>query len=407
MAGSLTVASATLRYALPLGTIAGPAIAYAGLSSTPSLGPIALLLALWQLNASMVIPRRDYVYGLVQTLLVAIAIGFAHAGPAMGALSTPAVSVVIMSSFSIVTTIIAQSTIIASYFVQRAFATPWARVTFFPALWATVWGSIAQISPVGRLITWSPITGLGPYNWIRPIFGQWGLDWITAAWAVVLAEVAGSLIVGHSDASDEPIAPLRENLLDGDNGVNGPGTAEPERGDIMTRRLNSASSWRVLWLTTLLMGLAVPSMVSSSLPLSIVSPDMTPIGVACALPDTSLSGHYGGSPTLSNYISTSKALQDKADVILWPEGALRFENAAQRQDAFKEIQLNIMGQRYWGVTFEEYVMADSPDGVFKAGMRRNGLIVLTRKGPVFEYYKRKLVPGMSDPVPMTMFCANG
>lgn len=396
MAVTPTVASVALSYALPVGIVTTPLLAYTALSPTPSFGPLILLLSLWQLNTAIILPRKQFGYASLQTLLIAFAVGFSHAGPALGALSTPSISVLIMSCFSLITTIVAQLTIVATYYASCVTPSPWARVTLFPALWATVWGGLAEISPVGRLITWSPVVGLGPYQWIRPVFGQWGVDWIVAAWAVALTDLAGNLIMGQPDGSDEPTAPPRGNLVsvDDDNA----GGEEPRSGGVVPQCLNSSSSWRVVWLTALLVGLSVPSALSPSLPNSLISPNTTPLGLACVLPDTSRSGHYGGPPTLDDYIKASSTLQSSAEVILWPEGAVRFDNAKQKEEAFEKIMKKMAGQKYWGISFEEHVLSDSPDGQWRAGMRRNGLAVLTRNGSVFEYFKRNLVPGTHIPV---------
>lgn len=392
-----SVAGVALRYAIPIGSITTPLLAYSALSPTPTFGSLVLLLAVWNLNDSFLIPRKQHVWATIQTLLIAIAVGMAHAGPAIGALSTPSISIIMMSAFSLITTTIAHTSIIAAYHASRAMSTPWARLTFFPALWTTLWGIISQISPVGRLITWSPVVELGPYSWIRPVFGQWGLDWIVAAWAIVISEIAGNLIVGNSEGSDEPIAQLQGNLIsvdddDDDTNVAAHHEGSPSGGPILSQRPNFPSSWRVLGLTALLVVLALPSSLTPPLPPSLVDPNSTPLGLACALPDTSRSGHYGGPASLKEYIKTSKSLESSAQVILWPEGALRFDAAGDREKAFAEIRESMHGEKFWGITFDEHVSIDSPDGHWKAGMRRNGLVVMTDKGPVFEYYKRNLVP---------------
>ena len=58
----------------------------------------------------------------------------------------------------------------------------------------------------------------------------------------------------------------------------------------------------------------------------------------------------------------------------------------------RRISAQIDNGTYWAVGFEEQVQQDSPDGVWKVGMRRNGLVLLGWEGVVYEYYKRHLVP---------------
>ena len=53
--------------------------------------------------------------------------------------------------------------------------------------------------------------GLGPYAWLRSYAGQWGIDWVTAAWAVVFSEVLGDWVMGAPDSDEE------EPLLGGEH----------------------------------------------------------------------------------------------------------------------------------------------------------------------------------------------
>jgi hypothetical protein len=72
----------------------------------------------------------------------------------------------------------------------------WAKVAFFPAIWASTWQLVSHASPVGHLVTWSPVTGIASYEWVRPLFGAWEINWFVGAYAIVVAELVGARFIG-------------------------------------------------------------------------------------------------------------------------------------------------------------------------------------------------------------------
>jgi len=80
-----------------------------------------------------------------------------------------------------------------------------------------------------------------------------------------------------------------------------------------------------------------------------------------------------------------------ARILLWPEGAVRFETSVQREEAIKRVQEEIKGPLV-GVTFTEPVPHDAGWKHAREGKWRNGLVLVGPHGPVAEYYKRNLVP---------------
>ncbi|KAI0961933.1 hypothetical protein AcV7_000901 [Taiwanofungus camphoratus] len=361
-----------------------PVLALAALSATPLFIPLVLLLAVLQLHLHILLPRRNFSAGLTQVILISVATSLTHIGPSLNALSTPATSIIMLVCLSGVSTVISLAAMILSYYGDRFMYMPWSKLTLFPAIWATVWGAVAYVGPVGRLMTWSPVLGLGPYAWVHQVSGQWGLDWIVASWSVVFAELLGNWMVGcdQDDDGTHITSFTSENHVQSSPHVQN------------TKRPSSrvSQSRHVGFLATLLVLFAVPSFFISTLPLPPVDTDSsTAFQVACALPDLRRSGRRTLLPTLHDYISESATLQSSADLILWPEGAVRFQTPEQKEAAFEEITHKLQGKKYFGISFEDFV-PESSNNSRRAGIRRNGLVLLGPQGPVLEYYKRRLVP---------------
>lgn len=62
----------------------------------------------------------------------------------------------------------------------------WNQILLFPAIWVSVWCVITHLSPIGRLIMWSPTEGIGRLSWLIPITGPPIVDWTVAACAVLV-----------------------------------------------------------------------------------------------------------------------------------------------------------------------------------------------------------------------------
>ncbi|PCH33901.1 hypothetical protein WOLCODRAFT_112763 [Wolfiporia cocos MD-104 SS10] len=375
--------------------VVAPLVALTALSTTPSLGGVALLLGVLQLHAHTFLPRgKALSHGVGQVLLLSLASAITHLKPSLNALSSPSISVIVLACLSALSAAISLISISAAYYANRAVATPWAKLTLFPAVWTTVWGAAAYISPVGRLVTWSPIIGLGPYGWIRPVFGQWGVDWITAAWAVVVAETVGGWLVGAAEAEfeDAPAATAHENLVSyGTEDLTQTNGPPPERP--RSRTASVPQPRHVFSLAGLLVALTVPSYFFTSLPSpTLSSPDITSLNVACALPQPMRSGEITHAPTLADYTHETSTLNPVADIILWPEGAVRFDRPGEKEEAFKDIMDKMPSKKLYGISFEEYTLEGPSNRRNTPGIRRNGFALLNKEGIVMEYYKRMLVP---------------
>lgn len=205
---------------------------------------------------------------------------------------------------------------------------------------------------------------------------MWGINWLVGAYAIVIAELVGAWFIGPVEVF-ESHGPLIPSLgLDSEPRPIKPATSQAHH---------------TLFLSAALLALTAPSFFSPTLPILPWSTSSTPLSIGCVLPHPS-SPDDGSSP-LDRFITESKHLTG-ARILLWPEGALRFESSVQREEALKRVQQEIKGPLV-GVTFTEPVPRDAGWEHAREGKWRNGLVLVGPDGPVAEFYKRNLVPSMS------------
>ncbi|KAG6867915.1 hypothetical protein C0993_009545 [Termitomyces sp. T159_Od127] len=301
-------------------------------------------------------------------LIIAIAVAgaLARTSPSLNALSSTGVSIAVLCALTLVTSIL---TIFIVYVDIRlgSFLDTWSRVTFFPALWSTLWFAVSSVSPIGRLSAWSPTEGGGYYSWMAPFFGPVGSDWIVAAWAVVLSQAIGTWYMGE-DEEEEGIA-----------------TTAP--ASIQTSHSSQRKSF--LLLTVILLVLAIPSLLLSNFPLAVVAgPEITPLSVGCVLPPYRRYKHH--TLTLNDYIEESKKLTSSARFLLWPEGAVTFNSENELAEGLAKVR-NVTTGSVVGVSFVED-FGDPNSGT--SGSRRTGVALVSQESasPELVYYKRHLVP---------------
>ena len=349
--------------------------AFFALSPTPSFIPLTILVATVLVYTRIVYPRPHaarVIFGAIAG--ISLASTLSHLTTSIHALSSPASSIISLWLISSLSSVVAFSTVIISDRLSLRITNPSTKLTLFPTFWATVWQTISHASPVGHLVTWSPITGIASYEWMRPFFGAWGINWLVGAWAIVIAEIVGAWFIGPGDES-EPEGPLIPSLAsNGDSQPRGP--------------TSSPGPHRTLFLTTVLLVLTSPSFFSPTFPLLPWSTSSTPLPVGCVLPHPPSSGD--GSTPLDRFIAESRQ-HNGARILLWPEGALRFETVAQREEAINRVRDEVKGPLV-GVTFTEPVPASAGWEHSRDGKWRNGLVLVGPNGPVAEYYKRNLVP---------------
>lgn len=337
-----------------------------------TLLPMVAILSVL-LTYSPILFRRDTDRQWIKTTLLgaALAVGSSafRLGASVEALSSPGGSISALFGISAALSSLSIASIFAATRLSPRFASPWARVTLFPAIWATLWCTVSYINPVGHLATWSVANNADVYNWITPILGPAGKDWIIAAWAVVLSE---TLTQWFMEPRDGEYAPLLSTS-----------PTQPNRSNEKATKLLG------LFLTILL----IPSGIApSNLPLPVSDIDAyTPISVGCVLP--SFQRYQKHVLGLDDYIQESNKIRSMARVILWPEGAVTFDSAEARELAFAEIRKRIEGV-YVGVSFEETVN-DPADPTGRKHITRTGIAVVSQYSDETHhiYYKRHLVPG--------------
>jgi hypothetical protein len=336
------------------------------LSPTVPTVPLIVLLSvlLNYVDHILKTPRQAalFQFGLLWTSL-SLGITVAHILPSIHALSSPAASVAVLTLLSSFTSFITLSTVVLNDRLSPRIPS-WPQITLFPTIWAFAWFTVSQISFVGRLLTWSSTSGLPGYTWLAQFVGPVGFDWITAAWAVVIA---------HATKSYFPIQ-REESLIELHQPVNNVKHTVPY----------SAST-----LFAILTALAIPSLLFTDLPLPPYSSETTPFGVGCVLPTKP-------HPSLDDFIAESRTMLSMSDILLWPEGAVMFDHSDARRAGLEKIGDALRGHLV-GVGFEEF---DDRDGNVRR--RRTGLALIHRDGTPnattevkMLYYKRHLVPSTS------------
>lgn len=346
-------------------------LAFFALSPTPSFIPLVLLVATLLVFNRIIVPRPHVPRTMFWAVMgVSFASTISHIMPSIDALSSPASSIASLWLLSSLSSSVAFLTLLSDRLSPR-FSIPWARVTFFPAVWATVWQIVSHTS-LGHLVTWSPVPGAG-YEWMRPLFGTWGINWLVGAYAIVIAELVGAWFMGPVEEF-ESHGPLIPSMV--------------SNGELQPVPPATSQTHHRLFFSAVLLALTIPSFFSPALPILPWSASSTPLSIGCVLPHPSLPGD-GISP-LDRFIAESKQ-HTGTRILLWPEGVLRFESSIQREEALTRVQNEIKGPLV-GVTFTELVPREAGWEHAREGKWRNGLVLVGSDGPVAEFYKRNLVP---------------
>jgi len=373
-----------------------PHITYAGLSGilaifslgpTPGMIPIILNLSLLLVYSRILFPTyAQHTVRRTATLWTFLTVGgsIPRLTASIHALSQPSVSIISLFLLSGVTSILSIGALQLETRAGSRYKSDTVDLFLFPAIWATFWSTIAYLSPLGILSTWSPVEGTEAYNWLVPFFGQEFLNWVAAAWAVVISQTLMSFYMGSKDDEDSYPGPLipTDPLNGHHHGVGN------EASDV---RSSVTGKNKTALLAVGLVLLTVPSYIINSLPLPIDDVDkVTPLVVGCALPKFDIYKHH--EPVFDDFLEESKKLDSAANFILWPEGAVRFHSEAERNDALAEVREKVR-HAYVGVAFEE-TLDDPKDPGNRQGIRRTGVAIVSNKTttPHLLYYKRHLVP---------------
>ncbi|KAG5647550.1 hypothetical protein DXG03_008903 [Asterophora parasitica] len=348
-------------------TVLTTVFSFFALSPTPSSVPIVLTLTTLLVYGRILFPGEHSLRNTsILTIGIAVAGALARLSPSLDALSSAGVSIIILSLLSLITSALAIAVVYLDTRLCTRFNAAWSQLTFFPALWATLWFGVSFVSPVGRLSAWSSTDVGGYYGWLAPYLGPVGNDWVVAAWAVVLSQAIGTWYIGENQ--EEP--PLIAHTA-------APATKKPS----YLSHLSSS-----LLLTTILVLLAVPSMVLSNYPLPIIPPAVTPLSVGCVLPAFQRYKHH--KFVLEDYVKETARLTSSARVLLWPEGAVTFNSEAERSEGLAKVRKVATGSVV-GVSFEEAFGDDNGKS-----SRRTGIAVISQASPEPQlvYFKRHLVP---------------
>ena len=331
-----------------------------------TITPIILTLALL-LVYSRFIFRSALPLGVPHIgLLCALAVGgsFSRYQAALTALSASAESITALFGSALILSFFTLLTLYVDTKFCTRFKSSWARITLFPALWATLWCTISYYGPVGRLSTWSAADHSDAYDWIVPIAGPASKDWIIGAWAVVMSQFIGAWYMGRPD---------EDLLLDN----------QPRRQQL------GSFHFQVGILALCLSFATIPSFLIPQFPLLVSDINVsTPLTVGCVLPSFQRYKHH--VLTLDDFIEESDKVRSLARVILWPERAVVFNNASERDKGLQLVREKIKGV-YTGVSFEETI-DDPRDLTGKTSIRRTGIAIVSKDSEPQIYYKRHLVP---------------
>jgi hypothetical protein len=351
-------------------------LAAVGLSPSPNLAGLVGLLVALQLYPKLFSRRLRVLAQPWAASTVGTFISFAS--PASNALQSSSMSIVLLASISVVVSAISILAIsFDAHFIGKNHRFSWFRLAAFPAFWASLWGVISSLSPVGRLLTWSPVNGLGPYTWVSSYLGPWGIDFIVAAWSVVLTETIADPLSQNILPAEDPTG-TRENFPPYTDVPNG----TPSQ-DHSTRNNKSG-------LVALLLVLALPSLYTDTIPNPTYTASITPFTLGCALPRTHVPQGKPHSPTLDEYITETKKMTS-AKLVLWPESALVFDSEEKRNQSFEKITNELLKPHkglHIGLGFEE----NASESRNSRTSKRNGFALLVEDKIVLQYYKRYLVP---------------
>lgn len=353
-------------------------LAAVGLSLSPDFAGLLGLLVVVQLY-----PRTSSrKLGRLAQPWAASTVGalISYAKPASNALQSSALSMLLLVGISAVGPAIS---ILAVWFdanyIGKNHRFNWFRLAAFPAIWASLWGALSFISPVGRLLMWSPVTGLGPYTWVSSYLGTWGIDFILAGWSVLLTEVIAIPLFQRSLPNEDPGGPRDAVHFT-------PFTDNPDE----TPSNDHSTSHHHYGFAVLLLTLTLPSLWVDIVPNPTYTTSTTPFTLGCALPQTHIPNTKPHSPTLQHYIDETRKMTN-AKLVLWPEGAIKFNTEAERNASFEKIVKNLLEPHkglHIGLGFEEYA-TEPRNG--RAG-KRNGFALLVEDRVVLQYYKRNLFP---------------
>ncbi|KAG8936048.1 hypothetical protein FRC00_009914 [Tulasnella sp. 408] len=388
-------------------------LSWVALSSTPSVPSVSLLLGVLILQTTTILNRdpRQIIF-----LILNLALGstLANLSASTTALSSPASSLIISLVRGAVFSFFAFIPLAIRHTITRQASTtvsPWLKTAAFPTIWAVSWMLITSSNPVGRIGSWTPLTGDEGYRWLREYTGFAGIDFVVAGWAEVIAGLAGLWLQGSADEDVEEVHHTGHAHSDEEALIDHPHNGAGEYGAIQNGNQQHPVPPRPRSKSTLILAislglLSVPSYLISPLPLPVYSESTTPVSVACVLPPH----RSPDSPKtpLELFIAETRAVAPRAKIVLWPESAVSFRTSTERKQAIELVRNTTQGNKVWiGMSFEEPANNglegdDKHGGGHRAKLLRNGMALISpnpKEPVVFEYFKRNLVPNFTQPFP--------
>ncbi|EUC53760.1 transmembrane protein, putative [Rhizoctonia solani AG-3 Rhs1AP] len=364
-------------------------LSYIALSLRPAFLPLVILLSVLINYARATIKRPEFTHRFL-ALLSALTMGtvFAYSASTKSALSTWVLSESLLLIVALVFSLLSLIPILVFAHFRSYVGSqyPLSGLLLFPVLWATTWSLVVHVSPIGRLGTWTPMTGIESYYWVLPIFGQPGLDYITGLWAIVLAEYAGGWLMGAEARRLVPDgASPNIDLLTSINHETEATDLDHQDDDRNIHRPNPTH----FVLGLLLLGV-VPSYFASSLPPPTHSNTTTELVVSCVHPAVTTPGTH---PSFKDYLAETKTQASRAKIVLWPEGAARFYSDEEKKMAFKNVSDVANHQKAWiGVGYEQLFQDRHEYDGLQRVRGHNGLAIFGPGVQPVVYIKQKLVP---------------
>jgi len=334
------------------------AIAYAAMSTVPYFTPLVFLHSgiLVGAHDALQLPATGAL-GKICLQWLAISVGgtLARLGPSLHALSTgPAGSIAMSFLFVSIQAALGVGIAQLSLRAMSYKALPaWQQLLIYPSAWS-VTGMAVSLSPVGRLLAVTPADGYSAYAWTLPFIGVSAIDWIVAAWAVVLSQ---SLFASHL-----PDVPYADDSDDDE-----PATPTNGRKHVPT-------------LAALLIALAMPSFFHRPVFDHDSADNATLLPVACILPPPS------ESLPLIRYIEESKRYMSNAKLLVWPEAAVTVNSAEEKEELFTKVRDLLDNQK------QTWIAVSYLERVEKTEKYLNSVTIVGHQQTLPGWSKQHLVP---------------
>lgn len=172
------------------------------LNPSPSFLSIITLVATLRLFVNTALAKQNSVYRLVlAAVLLSLSSTIANVVPSASALAHTHASTAAFALFALALVIssVVILTLAVEVKIRESRPNEWTKIILFPTLWATSLFVISTVSPLGRLATWTPVSDLSSYSWLRPFTGPSGIDWIVGAWATIISNVVELWVRGPEE----------------------------------------------------------------------------------------------------------------------------------------------------------------------------------------------------------------